>query len=58
MPLEPPWTSSTSPGRNPAAMKTLAQTVQATSGSAAASTSPTPEGTGRSSSTGTATCSA
>ena len=42
MPLEPPWTSSTSPGRRPAAMKTLAHTVQVTSGSAAASTSPMP----------------
>ena len=39
-------------------MKTLDQTVQATSGSAAASRSDTPSGTGSSCPAGTATCSA
>ena len=39
-------------------MKTLLQTVQVTSGSAAASTSDTPDGAGSTCPTGTATCSA
>ena len=42
MPELPPCTSSVSPGRSPASMKTFDHTVQVTSGSAAASTRSTP----------------
>jgi hypothetical protein len=58
MPLPPPWTSRVSPGARAARMKTLAQTVQATSGRAAASTTLIPAGIGRSCPAGTATSSA
>ena len=58
MPLEPPCTSSVSPGRRWAIMKTFDQTVQVTSGSAAAVTRSTPSGTGSSWPAGTATFSA
>ena len=58
MPLEPPCTSSTSPGRSPAVRNTLLHTVQVTSGSPPASTSDTPAGAGSSCPAGTATSSA
>src|SRR3954447_11145676 len=58
MPLEPPCTSSVWPGCRLAVRKTLDQTVQTTSGSAAASLSETPSGTGSSCPAGTTTCSA
>lgn len=55
IPLDPPCTSSVSPGRRWATMNTLDQTVAVTSGSAAAVTRSTPLGTGRSWPMGTAT---
>src|SRR3712207_8971234 len=57
-PLEPPWTRNLSPRRSPASRKTLDQTVQVTSGSAAAVASSTPAGRGSSCPAGTATRSA
>ena len=47
MPLDPPCTSSVSPGWRAARSKTLVQTVIAASGNAAASSVATPAGTGR-----------
>ena len=58
IPLLPPCTSNVSPGCRPPMSKTIDQTVQVTSGSAAASTSDTPLGTGISCPTGTVTSSA
>ena len=40
MPLEPPWTSSVSPGFSAPRSNTLVQTVKKVSGTAAASTMP------------------
>ncbi len=48
IPLEPPCTSTVSPGRTWATMNRFDHTVHATSGSAAAVTRSTPAGTGSS----------
>lgn len=58
IPLDPPCTSSVSPGRRWEIMKTLDHTVQDTSGSAAALSRSTPSGTGSSCPAGTTTFSA
>nr|GMD93053.1 Uncharacterised protein [Ipomoea batatas] len=58
IPLEPPFTKNVSPGDSRLIIKTVDQTVHATSGKLAASSKETPDGTGRTCPAGTATFSA